>query len=307
MNKGIDIYDIKRYALEHNIKKIVAGISGGSDSCCLLHVLKESGIEVIALHCNFNLRGEESLRDQKFVEELCKSLNIKLCIISFDTDEYIRTHKGNSVEMACRNLRHKWFIERMNEFNADRIVLGHNADDNIETFFLNLLRGSGTKGLKGMLKDNLTIWRPLLNYHKNEILEYLKSKKAEYVTDSSNLTDDYRRNLLRNKIIPLFKSEWKGFDTALDKTIKHLNDENNVVEGSLEQILIANKNKLPVETIKNYKAPELLIRRFLSELHPYSKTPEEIMASIQSEKPHTPEWHLPGGVVKIIKGNLTIM
>lgn len=300
----IVLQEIKNYSNSHNIKKVIAGVSGGSDSICMLSLIKKAGLEVTALHCNFNLRGEESVRDRNFVDKICKSANIPLEIIEFDVKQYLVANKGVSLEMACRKLRHDWFAEKKIEFLADRIVLGHNADDNIETFFLNLLRGSGTSGLKGMEYDNGVIWRPLLNFHKETILGYLERNNLSYVTDSTNLLSDYRRNFLRNEVIPLLKKEWKGFNKCLDKTIKNLESENKIVKNSLDHILNTYKDKLPLEEIKAFPAPELLVRTFLSPLKPFSTTASEVLDAIRAEKPHSPKWNLPGGSAFFKKGSL---
>ena len=299
------IAGIKKYALLNSIKKVLVGLSGGSDSCCLLTSLREAGVETIALHCNFNLRGEESIRDRDFVVALCSENQIPLKTIEFDVDKYMKSHKGISLEMACRELRYEWFFSMMSETKADRLTIGHNADDNIETFFINLLRGSGTNGLKGMEYDNGTIWRPLLPFHKKTILEFLKEKNIDYITDSTNLQSDYRRNFLRNEIIPLIKSEWKGFDKAMDKSISNLKTENLVIEKTLSEILKKYPNNLPIEVIKDYPAPLLLIKRFISPLKPYSTTADEVLSSIHASKPNIPKWNLPKGSLIIRKGHLT--
>ena len=132
-------------------------------------------------------------------------MEVELLVKDFDVEKYMSDNKGTSTEMACRSLRYEWFFKIAEELQADRIVTGHNADDNIETLFLNLMRGSGTTGLKGMLPDNGKIWRPLLNFHRKDIEEYLEEKNLQFITDSSNLSSDYRRNYLRNEIFPMLR------------------------------------------------------------------------------------------------------
>ncbi|MCH5234555.1 MAG: tRNA lysidine(34) synthetase TilS [Muribaculaceae bacterium] len=286
---------VKKEASIHNIGKVLVALSGGADSVATAFTLKKTGLDIIALHCNFHLRGEESDRDMKFVEGFCNTNAIPLKIIEFDVNEYLSTHKGESLEMACRNLRHQWFEEELKQSGFDRIATGHNADDNIETLFLNMLRGSGTRGLKGMVADNGKIWRPLLSFSRVVILTYLKKNNLCYVTDSTNLQSDYRRNFLRNEIIPQLRHVWKGFDKAMQHTISNLNAENNVVEFCLEQILSCNPNSLTADQIIAFPAPLLLIKRFIEPLGPFVTTHEEVMDAIKANKPHIRRWRLKNG------------
>lgn len=297
---------IKSEVSRFNLQKILVALSGGADSIATAFALKQSNLEVTALHCNFHLRGEESNRDMQFVEDFCHDNGIPLLIKEFDVQDYIAENKGCSIEMACRNLRHEWFREILTELNADRIATGHNADDNIETFFLNLLRGSGTRGLRGMVSDTGVIWRPLLHFHRSQILEYLEINNLSFVTDSTNLQCDYRRNFLRNRIIPLFKEEWKGFDSAMDKSLSHLSEENIVVEEYIEEILKGNNDKLDTFKILSSPAPELIIKRFIEPFGPFTTTPQEILSAIKAKKPHIRRWRLKKGYAFLRNGSLFV-
>ena len=192
---------------------IYVGLSGGADSVALLLILRELGADVRALHCNFHLRGAESNRDMEFCLNLCESHDIPLEIKHFDVKEY-QLAEGGSVEMACRELRYAWW----NSFGAD-IAVGHHRDDNVETLFLNLLRGSGLAGLKGMLPRNGHIIRPLLCLSRGEIEDYLSAHNQPFVTDSTNLLSDYKRNKLRNIIIPALEREFPGAVDAISRSI----------------------------------------------------------------------------------------
>ena len=300
-NKFPMVEQTRKHARSNGISTVILGLSGGSDSVTLLSVLLDAGICVKAIHCNFNLRGEESLRDRKFVEELCRKKNVALKIFDLDVDAYRKTRKKTSVEMACRDLRFDIFRKEMILSDAQRICVAHNADDNIETFFINMLRGSGTRGLKGMDGDNGEIWRPLLGFHKKEICRYLNERNLEYVTDSTNLESEYRRNIIRNEIIPLFKNEWKGFDKAMDSTIKNISSENKVVEEEIEKIIAEHPEGIPVKTILGFPAPELLVKRFIDPAGPYPATPVEIISALKAEKPHAPLWKLKRGTVTVRK------
>ena len=297
---------VRREAREAGISRVLVALSGGADSVAVAYSLHKSGMEIRALHCNFHLRGNESDRDMSFVESFCSAHSIPLEIIHFDVIRHINDNKGLSVEMACRELRHEWFREKLRETGFQRIATGHNADDNIETFFLNALRGSGSRGLRGMDKDTGIIWRPLLSFHRNEILDYLKDNRLEFVVDSSNLENDYRRNILRNKIIPLMKEEWKGFDSALDKTINNLRDENRLVESVIQASLPSAGSPLSVEVILECPSPILLIKRFIDKAEPFAVTPLEIMSAIKANKPHIRRWRLRKGAVFLRNGRLFI-
>ena len=283
---------IKRIAYRHEISKGLMALSGGADSIATAFLIQKSGVKISALHCNFQLRGYESIRDRIFVEEFCNNYNIPLLIKDFDVFDYIEAHPGESIEMACRNLRYKWFFNQLSSTGADRIITGHNADDNIETFFINMLRGCGTRGLKGMEMDSGVIWRPLLHIHKEDILEIIKENNLSYITDSTNLSSDYRRNYLRNEIIPALKDKWLGFNKAMDSTLNHIAEENKIIEDSLNKILSETGYKLQVDTILNYPAPLLLIRRFIDRLKPFPSIAEEVLAAIKADKPHIRHWSL---------------
>ena len=299
--------DIRKTLFENNINRVLATLSGGADSVAMTFLLRNCGVDLMALHCNFHLRGEESDRDQKFVEDFCRNHDIPLKIKHFDVSQYLRENPGQSVEMACRNLRYDWFYSMLEETRFDRIAVAHNADDNIETFFINLLRGSGTKGLKGMIPDDGKLWRPLLSFHRKEILELLNSNGLHYIIDSSNASNDFRRNYLRNEIIPMLKKEWKGFDKAFDKSIKYLREENLVIEDTLSKILSQNNSSLPIEKVLNYPAPTLLIQRFISKAEPFSTTSSEILDAIIANKPHIRKWILKKGVVYLRNKELSIV
>ncbi|MDE5881516.1 MAG: tRNA lysidine(34) synthetase TilS [Muribaculaceae bacterium] len=299
----------KRHALEKVVSgaiksaqatKFIVAISGGADSIALLASLASARhTQLLAAHCNFHLRGEESIRDQQFVEKICSDLGIRLLVHNFDVPEYQRQNPSTSLEMACRDLRYEWFRQLLSEYNYDRIATGHNADDNIETMLLNLLRGSGTTGLRAMLPDTGTVIRPLLTLHRNEIEAYLKTKGLDYIVDSSNLTSDFRRNFLRNDILPMLRQRWHGLNKALDRSIKLIKAENEVVEKAVADALPKDGTPLLSTTALSFPAPELLIRRYIHPLQPLTTTAEEIVAAMRAEKSDIRRWHLPGGTVTL--------
>ncbi len=280
--------------------KIIVALSGGADSIALLASLASvRHTELIAAHCNFHLRGEESMRDQHFVEKICSELGIRLVTRDFDVPEFQRQHPSTSLEMACRDLRYDWFRYLLSEYNYDRIATGHNADDNIETMFLNLLRGSGTTGLRGMLPDTGIIIRPLLTIHRSDIESYLKSIGLDHIVDSSNLTSDFKRNFLRNDILPMLRQRWPGLNKALDRSLKLIKAENDVVEKAVADALPQPGQPLLIPTALSFPAPELLIRRYIQPLQPLTTTAEEIVAAMKAGKSDIRHWELPGGTVTL--------
>lgn len=287
--------------------RIIVAVSGGADSVALLAALKKSGrFNLLALHCNFHLRGDESLRDELSVRSLCARLDVPLMVRDFDIPEYIRQHPGTSVEVACRELRYDWFRRVADGVGVLRIAVAHNADDNIETLMLNLMRGAGTSGLKGMSADNGTVWRPLLGVPRKDILEFLKDEGLDYVVDSTNLESEYGRNFMRNEVLPLLRSRWPGLDKAVSRTLHHLRDENRVVENAVRRALPADGNTLDVRAVLGFGSPELLIRRFIEPLGPRTTTAGEILGAIHAEKSDVRRWSLPGGTVELRGGRLIL-
>ncbi|MDE6338598.1 MAG: tRNA lysidine(34) synthetase TilS [Muribaculaceae bacterium] len=253
---------IRKGFRKSEINRLIIGVSGGADSCALLLASKNSGAEIIAVHCNFHLRGEESLRDQRHVEKLCKRLCVPLKIVDFDVSA-CSGEPGVSVEMACRDLRYDYFRRLLAETGFDRIAVGHNADDNIETLLLNLFRGSGVKGLKGMVSDTGVILRPLLNFSRSEIEEYVNDLGFEYITDSSNLESDYRRNYIRNELLPLIELRWKGVRKSITTTIMNLQGEERVLAWA-EDNLLPEGDFLSLQKIRQAPDPFWLIYKFAS-------------------------------------------
>lgn len=199
--------------------KILTAVSGGADSVALLRVLAALDCNCIAAHCNFHLRGDEADCDEAFVRKLCHDLDIELRCTDFDVEAYKKSH-GVSTEMACRELRYEWFERQRAALGCSVIAVAHHRDDNIETFFLNLVRGSGITGLAGIKPCNGKIVRPLLGSSRDEILNYLETLGQDYVTDSTNLENDYARNKIRNVLLPeisrLFPSAMAGIELTLN-------------------------------------------------------------------------------------------
>ena len=212
--------------LSHEELHVVA-LSGGSDSVALLHILKQLGYRVEAAHCNFHLRGLESDKDEIFVRNLCDSLDIKLHLVHFKPEDYASIHKV-SIEMAARDLRYSYFRQLCKDIGAASICVGHHRDDVVETFLMNLLRGSGIHGLTGIRAKNGIVVRPLLCLSRQDILKYLDSIGQDYVTDSSNLVDDVLRNKIRLNVVPLLKDINPSVVENIDKTAEYLKEAEKI-------------------------------------------------------------------------------
>ena len=201
-------YDVQKFIEEKDLfnlqDKVLVALSGGADSVALLRILLSLGYTCECAHCNFHLRGLESDRDESFVRLLCEEHSIPLHVTHFDTSAYAKEHHL-SIEMAARELRYEWFEHIRKEIEASVIAVAHHRDDSVETFLLNLMRGAGINGLKGIPIKNGYIVRPLLSVSREGILDYLQAINQAYVTDSTNLEDEYMRNKIRLNILPLMK------------------------------------------------------------------------------------------------------
>ncbi len=209
--------------------RLLVGLSGGADSVCLLLVLHSLGYNVGCVHCNFHLRGNESDRDESFSLSLCQRLGVPIDIAHFDTATYSRDH-GLSIEMGAREQRYAYFRKYMQEHGYTKICIAHHIDDSIETFFINLLRGSGIRGLCGIPVKNGTVVRPLLSCSRAEILEYLSLRGESYVTDSTNLGTDYLRNKIRLELLPLLETLSDCAKPNIHTTMSNLLEEKQVYD-----------------------------------------------------------------------------
>lgn len=189
----------------------------------LLLILSGLGYDVEAAHCNFHLRGEESDRDEDFVKSLCQSRAVPLHLVHFDTIGYASLHKV-SIEMAARQLRYNYFEQLRRDIGAADICVAHHRDDSVETVLMNLVRGTGLRGLTGIRPVNGYIKRPLLCLSRQDIESYLASVGQPYVTDSTNLVDDVVRNKLRLNVIPLLKEINPAFSENVSRAADHVTD-----------------------------------------------------------------------------------
>lgn len=287
-------------ALMPGIQSVILGLSGGADSVALLYVLRNIGVRVRAVHCNFHLRGAESDRDMNFCIELCRGLDVTLDIVHFDVPAYQAAHNV-SLEVACRELRYEYFHRMLQETGFDRIAVAHHADDNIETLFLNLLRGCGIDGLRGMLPDANNVVRPLLHVTRAEILQYLDVIGQAYVTDSTNLQSDYRRNFIRNELLPLIETQWTGARKAITSTISNLRSDSEALDmlGARELDSLQDQSVLPYRVLKESAAPQWLLHKWLTRYGTKSNISREIMAAFAAGRPQTgKQWCVRDGIIR---------
>ena len=190
---------INRYHLIAEGEKIILALSGGIDSMVLADLLLKTKVEFVAAHCNFHLRGEESDGDERFVREFAEKNGIQCIVKHFETEKYA-TEQGVSIEMAARDLRYAWFEQLRQQLGYDKIAVAHHADDQAETFFINLLRGAGLNGLKGMKPQNGAVIRPLLGASREQICQYAAENHIVWSEDHTNAESVYLRNRIRNQL-----------------------------------------------------------------------------------------------------------
>lgn len=214
---------------------LLVAVSGGADSVALLHVMLALGYQCQVAHCNFHLRGAESDRDELFVEKLAARFSLPYYKVHFDTTQYA-ADKGISIEMAARDLRYTWFEQLRKELNLDAIAVAHHSDDVVETFFMNLLRGTGLHGLTGIKPIQGRVVRPLLCVGRLEILDYLSANNMTYVTDSSNLQQVYTRNKFRHTIIPQMEEINPSLKQTVCQEIERLKEAEMLYNERIEEL-----------------------------------------------------------------------
>ncbi|MCK9320774.1 MAG: tRNA lysidine(34) synthetase TilS [Bacteroidales bacterium] len=263
-----------QYVKEHNLfennQTILLAVSGGIDSMILCDLFLKSNFKFAIAHCNFHLRGEESNRDERFVREYAQKNNIKIHVKDFDTYSYMK-EKGKSMQVSAREMRYSWFNELLKEEGYSYIATGHHIDDSIETFFMNILRGTGIAGLHGILQKVNLVIHPLLFTGRAEIVNYQKENKLEFVEDSSNATTKYTRNKIRHELIPLVKEIAPNFDKIISKEIERFRETEVVFrsvinDAKTELLEIENQTiKISIEKLKSYVPQKIFMYEILSD------------------------------------------
>ena len=215
--------------------KFLLACSGGLDSVVLTHLCCQCGLDFSLAHCNFKLRGSESDKDERFVRELAKKLEKPIWVKQFNTQTYVESHKI-SVQMAARELRYEWFNELMGTQYIKMLVTAHQLDDNLETFIINLSRGTGIKGLIGIPPKTETIARPLLPFSRVRLMEYAKRERIDWREDQSNAETKYLRNKIRHEIIPLLKETHPAFLDNFQATQNYLKQIAEISEVHLNEV-----------------------------------------------------------------------
>ncbi len=255
---------IERYIKKHKLLKTsdlyLVALSGGADSVALLLLLKEAGYQVHAAHCNFHLRGEESDRDEAFCVELCQGLGVALHRVHFDTREYAEVHQV-SIEMAARELRYRWFEQLREDIGAAGICVAHHRDDSVETVILNLVRGTGLRGLTGIQPRNGSILRPLLCVSRAEIEDFLAKRGQKYVTDSTNLETDVLRNKVRLQVLPLLCELNPAVVENIQRMTEHVSEAQAVLDAVISQY--KNGNSLELSELDKYCSSEYIAFEWL--------------------------------------------
>lgn len=223
--------------------KILLAVSGGIDSAVMLDIFIRLKYNIAVAHCNFQLRGEESERDEEFVRTLCNNAGIRLHRKRFRTAEYAN-EKGISIQMAARDLRYNWLAGIKEEKNYDLVAMGHNLNDSIETMLINLTRGTGINGLTGISPKSGYVIRPLLFATRHIIREYSINNNIEYREDSSNIKTKYTRNKIRHNVIPVLQQINPSVLHSIDETSDHLRSTYIIYEQA-----IVTKRKEIVESI----------------------------------------------------------
>lgn len=262
--------------------RIIIGLSGGADSVALLDILISLEYNCIAAHCNFHLRGEESNRDETFVKNLCQSYNLPLHTIDFDTEQYA-SDKSISIEMAARELRYQWFEKLRLEEKADYIAIAHHQDDSVETVLLNLIRGTGIKGLTGIKPKNEYIVRPLLTITRNDIIKYLSDRQLNFVEDCTNQEDIYTRNKIRLSIIPLLESINPSVKESIRKTAENLQQVESIYNNYIsdKQDIVLSDNRIDIPKLLACIEPKAILFEILSKYGFNSANINQIFNSLE--------------------------
>ena len=248
----------------------IIACSGGIDSVVLVDLCVRLGMDISIAHCNFKLRGDESSEDEKFVSRLAEKHKIKIHVKSFDTKRYASFNKL-SIQMAARELRFAWFRELSLQSGDSPVLTAHHADDNLETFLINLSRGTGIKGLSGIPRRSGCIVRPLLNFSRQEIMDYAVEHHMKWREDSSNKEKNYLRNRIRLDIVPQLKNLHPKFLENFKRTQSHLKEVVSLIDHQLFELrptlFLPYRGgwQIPVESLKKLYPLDTYLYAFFQE------------------------------------------
>ena len=279
---------IQEQHLFHPKDKLLLAVSGGVDSVVLCELCKQAGYEFAIAHCNFQLRGDDSLRDEKFVEALAKKYNVVFHTITFDTAATAKTQK-KSIEETARELRYAWFEELRVKNNYSFIVTAHHANDSIETVLMNFFRGTGIKGLHGILPKQGKIVRPLLFAKKEMLTAFAEENKLDFVTDHTNAQSDFTRNYFRNQLIPDVKKVFPAVEENMLANIERFTGAEQLYSQAIElhkkKLLEIKNNEVHIPVLKLQQTKPLLTVLFeiIKVYHFSAHQTDEVAALLQSE------------------------
>ncbi|MDR1103674.1 MAG: tRNA lysidine(34) synthetase TilS [Tannerella sp.] len=299
------ISSVRAYIVKHRLlqpeDKVIVGVSGGADSIALLHVLVRAGYACTVAHCNFHLRGAESDRDEHFVAQVAASLHLPFYKTDFDTAGYAaREHM--SIEMAARVLRYRQFEEWRSTLQAQAIAVAHHRDDSVETVLLNLIRGTGIRGLCGIRPKNGYLIRPFLSLSRREILEWLSRQQLVYQTDSSNSSDEYTRNFIRLRLLPLMEELNPSVREAVTRTARHLSGIESLYADWIEKErkrIMPDAERIDIRELMKSPAPQTVLYELVRS-HGFTRAlSESVFESLQGEPGKT--FSAPDASCRIVK------
>lgn len=264
--------------------RLLLAVSAGLDSMVMLHLFQQLPYSISVAHVNFGLRGEESEGDEVFIRDYCEKHSIPIYTKKVDTYEYKATHKL-SVQMAARTLRYTWFHQLLASEGIDKLMVAQHTDDSIETTFINIIRGTGIAGLKGVVSNEIAL-RPMLCFSRKEILAYALAKGIEWREDSSNKKDDYLRNKLRNKILPLFDEVSDTWRENLLQLQTDMEESNLILNKYYEEHIaeIFRNNQINIQAVSDLPFGRWMLRKLLKTLGFSHDTITDIEANLDIQK-----------------------
>ncbi len=261
---------IKQNYQQHQQSTILVAISGGVDSVVLAFLLQKSGFNIALAHVNFQLRGAESDADQQFVEQFANQYQLPLHTTKFDTQNYAQNN-NLSIQLAARELRYLWFAELQKKYDYQYLATAHHLNDDVETFLINMVRGTGIDGLLG-IKESTRVIRPLLSFTKQELIAYAQKNQLSWREDSSNASDKYIRNRIRQQVVPVLESINPQFLQTFLQTKKNLQQTNDLLNTAVEDfkkkaVIFRENDKVEIDIalLKTHQHTEAILYQLLRE------------------------------------------
>jgi tRNA(Ile)-lysidine synthase len=279
---------IKQKGLFKFDEKILLAVSGGIDSMAMMHLFRDAGFDFGVAHCNFKLRGRESDSDEQLVEETAMKMGVPFFKKSFPTREYAHNH-GVSIQMAARELRYKWFEEIRSQNNYEHIATAHHRDDHTETVFINITRGSGLGGLRGIPVKNGKIIRPIACFSRHQLNDYVYKNKILYREDTSNADDKYLRNRIRHHVIPLLKQINPSLDRAIEELSGSVRQAYELADYLIKKEIrpnirfIGERLEIPVNSIINTPGQTIILSEILKPFNFQFPVVQDILDALQSQ------------------------